>query len=313
MRLGLPAFKMLGASWAAYRAIIDRLDAGDTAPRLGDLRDLVSGAKPITLVTATDGNHGRALARMAQMVGVEARVFVPDAVSRIAIDQIRKEGAEVVVLPQDYDATVQVAAADAADDDGAILVQDTAWDGYEEIPQWIVDGYSTLFREIDTQLVQQGAEAANVVTVPTGVGSLLQAAVQFHRSGHRGQASLVAVEPASASCITTSLQRGEPISVQTGRTNMAGLNCGTPSSIAWPFLAHGIDTSVCVTDEQAQRASDDLGGFGISSGPCGGAALAGLRALRGVPFEIEWRDQQLGSTGATSVVLLNTEGAAPPG
>lgn len=313
MRLGLPAFKMLGASWAAYRAITRRLNAEDTPPRLDDLRDLVSGAKPITLVTATDGNHGRAVARMAQMIGVAARVFVPDVVSRLAIDHIRNEGAEVVVLPQDYDATVQIAAAEVATDTGAILVQDTAWDGYEEVPQRIVDGYSTLFREIDTQLVQQGSGPAGVVAIPTGVGSLLQAAVEFHRSGQRGPASLVAVEPVSANCVTKSLQNREPVPVQTGRTNMAGLNCGTPSSIAWPFLRDGVDTSVCVDDEQAERASDDLGSFGISSGPCGGAALAGLRALRDNPQAHAWYDGQVASAGRTSAVLLNTEGAASPG
>src|SRR5699024_212921 len=180
-RLGLPAFKMLGASWAVYQAMTSRSDATETTPRLDTLRNLAHHFDSCTLVTATDGNHGRALARMAALVGLPSRIYVPDVVSPGAIALIRDEGAETIVLSDDYNGTVQRAARDAAGDPTALLVQDTAWDGYEEVPQWIVDGYSTLFRETDTQLTEHNATPPALVAVPTGVGSLLQAAVAFYR------------------------------------------------------------------------------------------------------------------------------------
>ena len=150
-RFGLPAFKILGASWAVNRALSAR--AGHLAPAgsLDELRRRMAGSA-VTLVTATDGNHGRAVARMARLVGVRARVYLPDGVGSGAVDAIADEGAEVVRTSLVYDQVVQTAArsVDGRPDD--VLVQDTSWPGYEDIPRWIVDGYSTLFAEIDDQI-----------------------------------------------------------------------------------------------------------------------------------------------------------------
>ena len=266
-RLGLPAFKALGAWWAIHRAVQEQPGASE-------------------LVTATDGNHGRAVARRAAMLGLAAHVFVPDVVSDVAVDAIRSEGAAVTVVPDSYDAAVAEAAAYAGDD--RLLIQDSAWPGYEVIPQYIVDGYSTLFREIDVQ--------PDLVVVPMGVGSAAQAAVTHYRSGEVAPA-LLGVEPASASCVTTSLLAGELLTIPTGKTVMAGLNCGTPSSLAWPVLRSGLDYSVTVEDDAALQAVDDLGAAGISSGPSGAATLAGLRAAR----------DRLNLMEDSTVVLISTE------
>lgn len=308
-RLDLPAFKILGASWAVYRAVTRKAGV-EIPPRLSDLQELAHRILPCTLVTATDGNHGRALARMARHLGLAARIFAPDSVPMTAIELIEEEGANVIVLADDYDATVRTAAEYASRDPQSILVQDTAWEGYDEVPRWIVDGYSTMFREVETQLSQRNLPFPDLVAVPTGVGSLLQSATAFYRSGRQPAPSLLAVEPTTANCVTASLRRQRPVSVRTSATAMAGLNCGTPSTIAWPVLRAGVDAAVCVDDEQAAFASTSLAERGISSGACGAAALAGIRQAL-LTGNASQRYAALGLTEASTVVLLNTEGRSP--
>jgi diaminopropionate ammonia-lyase len=305
-RLGLPAFKMLGASWAVCRALAALSPESGLPRTLPELQSVRVGLGPRTLVTATDGNHGRAVARMAHLLGTDARIFVPEVVDPAAVALIRAEGARVVVLPEAYDDTVVRAAEFAASEPTAILVQDTSWEGYEETPQWIVDGYSTLFREVDGQLAEQHAPAADLLTVPTGVGSLAQAAVTFHRSARGRAAALLTVEPESAACVLASLHRGEPVSVETGRTSMDGLNCGTPSSIAWPYLLNGLDAGVSVTEVQAAQAIHDLARVGVDAGPCGAASLAAVRAAL-LGEGAGDRRHQLAVTPDSTVVLLSTE------
>lgn len=274
-RLGLPAFKVLGASWACHRVL-----------------ERQPGAR---LVTATDGNHGRAVARMAARFGVPATVFVPDVMLPETAALIAGEGAEVVRLDVGYDGAVHEAAvfADAAPD--RALVQDTAWDGYTEVPSWIVDGYRTLLEEVDEEL---GA-APDLIAVPVGVGSLLEAVVRHHRrSAAPVPCSVLSVEPDTAACVLASLHAGHPVSVATGATVMAGLNCGTVSASAWPVLRDGLDGAVAVSDEETLHAVTDLGALGVSSGPSGAATLAGVRRAAA--------DLHLPKDAV--VVLLSTEG-----
>ncbi|MBZ6475115.1 diaminopropionate ammonia-lyase [Streptomyces griseocarneus] len=288
-RLGLPAFKALGASWAIHRALSER----DTST-------------PVTLVTATDGNHGRAVARMARLLGQHAHVFVSAGVHPAAADAIAGEGARVTRVDGPYDDAVRRAATVADETADALLVQDTAWPGYERVPGWIVEGYSTLFHEIDDQLAAAGAPHPDLVAVPVGVGSLAQAAVTHYGGSAGRDSALLAVEPVAAACVLSSLVRGERLSTATGRTTMAGLNCGTPSALAWPLLRDGLTAGVAVTDEQTARAGRDLAALGVSSGPCGAASLAGVRAA----VRTEDRRAALGLHPDATVVLLSTEGTA---
>src|SRR5262249_55757004 len=151
--------------------------------------------------------------------------------------------------------------------------------GYEQVPAWIVEGYSTLFAELDAQLAAAGAGSPALVAVPVGVGSLAQAAVLHYRSAAgRGGVTVLSVEPTAAGCLLARLRAGTLVSIPTAGTIMAGLNCGTVSSAAWPVLASGLDAAIAVTDDQARRAAADLASAGISSGPSGAASLAGVRA-----------------------------------
>jgi diaminopropionate ammonia-lyase len=284
-RLGLPAFKVLGASWACQQ--VQRRTPG------------------VALVAATDGNHGRAVARMAAHFGVGATVFVPAVMLPETADRIAGEGAAVVRVDGDYDEAVRRAAAYADEAPGRALVQDTAWDGYTEVPEWIVQGYDTLLHEVDTQLASQGA-AADLVAVPVGVGSLAEAVVRHYRQPNRRRPRVLSVEPDTAACVLASLHAGRRITVPTADTVMAGLNCGTISGSAWPVVRAGLDAAVAVTDEDALGAVDDLAGVGVSSGPCGAATLAGVRAALTDPE----RRGALHLNPEAVVVLLSTEGKA---
>jgi diaminopropionate ammonia-lyase len=286
-RIGLPAFKILGASWAIARRLADRFGLTG-ALSLDELRPAVATA-PLVFTAATDGNHGRAVAWMAAMLGVPAEIFVPDVLNEATVGLIVSEGATVTRVAGDYDEAVRRAARHAADH-GADLVQDMSWAGYQQIPGWIVEGYGTMLAEIDDHI------DPDLVVVPAGVGSLAQAVVMHYR----GRAHVASVEPGSANCIQRSLLAGRPVTVRTGVTAMAGLNCGTPSALAWPHLRDGLSAAVAVSEEQAAAAVGDLAAHGISSGPCGAAALAGVRRI------------PLGAFGlgpSSTIVLLSTEGA----
>lgn len=279
-RLGLPAFKVLGASWAC--------------------RQVLSRSPGAQLVTATDGNHGRAVARMAAHFGVGASVFVPAVMLPATAELIASEGAQVIRVAGDYDTAVRQAAEFAEEQPGRALVQDTAWEGYTQVPSWIVEGYLTLLHEIDDAL----PSPADVVVVPVGVGSLAEAVLRHYRRRGAQHPSVLSVEPDSAACLLASLTAGHPVVVPTAATVMAGLNCGTVSVGAWPVLQAGCDAAVAVTDDAALTASDDLHALGVSSGPCGAASLAGVRAVLGQPD----RRDAIGLASDAVVVLISTEG-----
>lgn len=299
-RLGLPAFKILGASWAVANAVPAAVGR-EPARSWHELQQAAAGSG-LTLVTATDGNHGRALAHLAHLLGLRARIYTPDGVGPAALEAIRAEGAELVEHGGVYDEAVRAAAASIGERE--LLVQDTAWEGYEQIPALINEGYGTLFAEIDDAL---GGTAGGPLTsrdllvVPTGVGSLLQAALTHARCGADGP-RVLAVEPVSAACATASLAAGEPVSVPADVvTTMAGLNCGTLSDLAWPAIRDGLDAGIGVTDAETARAIEDLEADGVRSGPCGAAAAAAVTAMLTLPDALE-----LGPS--SRVVLVSTEG-----
>ncbi|HEY5171473.1 MAG TPA: pyridoxal-phosphate dependent enzyme, partial [Acidimicrobiia bacterium] len=220
-RLGLPSFKILGASWAVYRLLVGRLGREPEWRDLDDLRVAFAPLGRLTLVAATDGNHGRAVAHMARLLGYSARILVPAGTAAARIDAIAGEGASVTVVDGTYDDAVRAASRCAAE--AVLVVSDTSWDGYTEVPRTVIDGYATIFAEIDEQLA---AAPPEVVVVPMGVGALAAATAQHFAA----RATIVVVEPRTAACGLRSAAAGRCVDVPGPHTSiMAGLNCGTVS------------------------------------------------------------------------------------
>lgn len=301
-RLGLPSFKMLGASWAAFRAVCEHLGLRPDAD-LDAVRTAAGRVPGLTLVAATDGNHGRAVARMATILGVQARILVPAAMSRQRVDAIAQEGATVDVVDGSYDEAVTRSAALASDT--ALVVSDTSWPGYTTVPTWVVDGYSTLFAELDAQLTEHGVTGIDLLPVQVGVGAFATAAVAHVLDT---PARVLAVEPAGAACAMASVAAGRVLTVPSEQgTIMAGLDCGTPSALAFPSLQAGVDAFTAIEDDWAEWAVRALARSGVHAGESGAAALAGLYALYEGPFRAvayEW----LGLGPDSVVVSVVTEG-----
>lgn len=286
-RFGLPAFKMLGASWATYRAVRKRLaeepgaEAGVLRSGWSDLEELSNLVKPLLpfrLAAATDGNHGRAVARMARWLGFDATIFVPNGTTVARIDAIANEGAEVAVVDGGYDDAVARSAEEAGP--RCLVISDTSWPGYSDVPRWVIDGYGTMFVEIDDALARANRGDPDVVVVPIGVGALGAATVSHFGVGAR-QSVVIGVEPSDAACTTASVLAGELVTLP-GRQHsiMAGLNCGTPSPVAWPRVSRGTAGFVTIDDDWARAAVRALAACGIEAGETGAAALGGLMALR---------------------------------
>jgi diaminopropionate ammonia-lyase family len=295
-RLGLPSFKILGASWGTFRAITQRLSLPLSTTIIA-LREILATSRPLKLYAATDGNHGRAVARMGSILSVPVEVHVPAGMAQTTIEFIESEGAVVVKSTGSYEDAIAAAYEGAKRNEGGILIQDTAFDGYEDIPAWIVDGYSTMLREIDDQL---GDKLADLVITPVGVGSLAQSVVT-HFKAPGGQTAVVTVEPDTAACLWRSLREGESVITETTPTIMAGLDCGAVSTIAWPILKAGVDASMTVSDYEAHIAAVDLQSMGVDAGPCGSAPLAALRRLTAE------EKSKLGLTRDSVILLLCTE------
>jgi diaminopropionate ammonia-lyase len=306
-RFGLPAFKMVGASYAVSKVLSERVGFPDAPLSLGELRTRLAGQDPVALVAATDGNHGRAIAHMAKLTGLPSRIFVSSYLSTAAWDAIESEGAVVEGVDGPYDDVVAAARAFVAESAGqAIHLQDTAWPGYEHVPQLIVDGYSTIFVEADSQLREAGVDRLDLVAIPVGVGSLAEAGIRHYRQEDGWTPTVLSVEPENAPSVIVSLQTAELTSVETQYSIMAGLNCGTPSSNSWPYLLNGLDAAVTVSEEAAADAVAEFKALGIDAGPCGASSLAGVRA---VAADEEQRSKA--SLGSDSVVVLvSTESRA---
>lgn len=297
-RMGLPAFKILGASWAVRRAVLARAGLGeDAGASLEALREVCAGlgdARP-RLCTATDGNHGRAVARMARLLGLRATIFMPAGAAQARVDGIAGEGAEVHVLGGGYDDAVARAAREA-DDGETLIISDTSWPGYTNVPRWVIEGYATLFDEI--------AEAIDapptIAALPVGVGALAAAGVR-HYAG--SPTRLISVEPTRAACVLQSVEAGELRTVDAPEHSvMAGLQCETPSLVAWDELRHGFDAYVAIDDTRVPEALQLLQEDGIVAGETGASALAGLLFLRD-RGELRADDRAL---------VLCTEGATDP-
>ncbi|KAL1405710.1 hypothetical protein Q8F55_007380 [Vanrija albida] len=300
-RYGLPAFKILGASYALASTLASRwgVEAWDVAA----LRGAAAREPGLTIYAATDGNHGRATAHTARLLGLPARVYVPRTVEPWSIAAIESEGCTVTQVDDDYDGAVR-AAADAAAAAGGLLIQDMSWEGYEAIPELITQGYMTITSEVDAQL-PPGTQATAVV-VPVGVGSLAHAVVQWYHGGagraaqSKASPRILTAEPEAAPCLSASLASGResPTPVETSFTIMPGLNCGTVNPQAWPDLRRVISPrdALVVSDDDAAREVAALAALGVPAGPCGAASLAAARKAALGPDDV--------------VVLICTEGTA---
>lgn len=306
-RLELPAYKILGASWATYRELEARFGPFRAWESLGELAAQLNPS--LTLVAATDGNHGRAVARMARWLGLGALILVPHDMVQARQDAIRSEGAQVQVVAGSYDEAVMTAARLA--DENHIVISDTAWDGYERVPGWVVAGYGTIFAEVDAQLAALGENAPDLVAAQMGVGSLAAAVVQHYRVPG-SPTRVLGVEPTRADCVLRSLEAGTLTEVPGPHDSiMAGLNCGNTSPLAWPYLRGGLSAAVAVPDALAEEAMRLLAADGVVSGESGAAGLAGLLALLTGPDAPANRDK-LGLNARSSILTISTEGATDP-
>ncbi len=310
-RLGLPSFKILGASWASYRALCEHLGF-DPEPwaNINDLARRISYLRPFSFAAATDGNHGRAVAFMARLLGFQCHIFVPAGTVPARIHAIQNEGATVTVVDGDYDAAVARSAEEASD--RCLVISDTSWPGYDVTPRRVVDGYTTIFLEVEQALKAAGVGEPDAVIVPMGVGAFMSAAVGYYRS-RDWKGSLVGVEPADANCVQVSAKAGEMTAVPgPHRSIMVGLNCGLPSPVAWPRVSTGVDWMVSVGDERARQGMRELAGAGVVAGETGAAALAALIALHGDASTAAFRESGLLGPDKT-ILLMVTEGATDRG
>ncbi len=260
-RFGLNAFKVLGGSYAMGRYIAKELgrDISELPYNVLSSDKLREEFGQATFFTATDGNHGRGVAWAANRLGQKAVVRMPKGTTKTRFDNIVKEGATVTIEEVNYDDCVRMAAAEAAKTEHGIIVQDTAWDGYEEIPSWIMQGYGTLVLEADQQLKEMGVERPTHVFVQAGVGSLAGAVVGYFAHKYKDNPPVMAV---SSTCFTDSHNRsavaktGNLVNV-TGdlQTIMAGLACGEGNTIGWDILKNHVDVFASCPDWMSAKAT----------------------------------------------------------
>ena len=317
-RFGLNAFKVLGGSYAIAREIgrllglkeeeltLGRLLAPDVKERLGTL----------TFVTATDGNHGRGVAWTAQRLGHRAVVFMPKGTAAERLENIRRLGAEASITNVNYDDTVRLARAYAAEHKG-IIVQDTSWEGYDEVPLHIMQGYTTMGSEIVEQLQAYGNIKPTHVFLQAGVGAMAGAMAGFIADYYKEQRPLITiVEPNQADCLyRTALANDGQLHAVGGALDsiMAGLCCGEPCSLGWRQLAAYADNFVAMPDRAAALGMRVLGSpmgsdAAVVAGESGAAGFGlAMAALWEQDLAELKRSLQL---DAKSVILcISTEGA----
>jgi diaminopropionate ammonia-lyase family len=311
-RSPLGSFKALGAPLALVR-LLQRSRPGLAAPDLfagRHARDIAD----FTVISATDGNHGRALAAAARSIGCRCVIVLHANVSVEREEPIAAYGAQIVRIAGNYDDSVREAASLAARN-GWHVVSDTSYDGYEEIPRDVMQGYAVIADEVFGGAAAAGECPYTHVFLQGGVGGLAAGVVSYlwERYGARRPA-IVIVEPGQADCLLQSAIAGRPAPAKGSVDSvMAGLACGEPSPLAWRFLDPAVDGFMTVSDAQAVDAMRMLatgtdGDAPVLAGESGAAGLAGLAVLRA--DEIAARP--LGIDGGSRVLLVNTEGATAP-
>lgn len=321
-RFGLGAFKGLGSCYAVFRAVCQRLGLDPARTTPADLRRPCHARQleGTVFVTATDGNHGRGVAWAAAMLGCAAEVYMPAGSAEVRARAIREAGrASVTITDLSYDDTVRLAAC-MAREWGGLLVQDTSWPDYEQIPAWIVQGYTTLAVEAVRQMAAQAGRPPSHIFLQAGVGAMAGGVLGclLDHYAHRPP-QFVIVEPASVACIHDSLlwDDGLPHAVaQPGPTIMAGLNCGEPCPITWPLLRDFARFFMACPDyvaaEGMRALARPLGtDRAIIAGESGAAPLGALLHLMCCP-ELEAARRRMGLDEQALVLLVNTEGNTDP-
>ena len=253
-RFGLNAFKVLGGSFAMARYIAEEMGKDVS----GMTYDYLTGEAfrkefgQATFFTATDGNHGRGVAWAAARLGQKAVVHMPKGSAKSRFDNIAKEGAKVTIEEVNYDDCVRMAAAEAAQTEHGVIVQDTAWEGYEKIPSWIMQGYGSMAGEAAEQLQESGAGRPTHVFVQAGVGSLAAAVVGYFANLYQDDPPVfVVMEADAAACLYKGAEAGDGDPRIVGgdlQTIMAGLACGEPNTIGWDILRNHVSAFLACPD-----------------------------------------------------------------
>ena len=320
-RLELNSFKVLGGSYAVYKHLKHLLGREDTEFTYEELvsADVRAKTGKITFATATDGNHGRGIAWAAQKLGHDCVVYVHAETSKPRIDAIRSYGAKVEIVEGNYDDAVRKSIADAKANNWTV-VSDTSWDGYTQIPTWIMQGYTTMLAETQEQLAGQGISKPTHVFVQAGVGALAASVIGFyHALFPDDPPKCIVVEPDKADCLFQSIKSsdGKAKSVN-GKldTIMAGLACGDPSPVAWEILKNCANCFITCPDYIAAKgmriyATPLDGDPFIVSGESGAVTLGVLvSALR--EHGVEELREFLCIDMDSQILLINTEGNTDP-
>lgn len=311
-RFGLNAFKALGGSYCLGRYMAELLQKDISALSYAELTDKKTkdAIGDITFVTATDGNHGRGIAWTAAKLGQKAVVYMPKGSAAERLENIRKLGAVSEITDVNYDATVRF-AKQQAEKNGWVLVQDTAWEGYTEIPTWIMQGYLTMAVEAVQQL---GDKKPTHIFLQAGVGAMAGAVSAFFRNVYGDSVKIVVVEPDKADCFykTAMADDGKLHAVDGDLdTIMAGLACGEPCTIGWELLSYCADAFISMEDKAAANgmrmlANPAKGDDRVTSGESGAAGFgAVMEILRNQP---QIKDT-LGLDDSSIVLCFSTEGA----
>jgi diaminopropionate ammonia-lyase len=322
-RFDLNAFKVMGASYAIYRFLKSEWKKKfDTRFDIQEFMDDGSEGKWVgryTFCTATDGNHGRAVAWTARRLFQRAVIYMPKGTVSARIENIRAERAEVHVIDGTYDDAVRQIAEDAPKHNWQII-SDTAYPGYMTIPGYIMAGYTTMFREIETAIHGDNDPGIDFVFLQAGVGSFAAAGAWYYINRYGAKRpKLISVEPTEAACLMESINTKNGGLITIGgsfETIMAGLNCGTPSHMAWPIIRDSFDLFLAIPDDYALKAmrryySPNGDDPHIVSGESGAAGLGALLALL-KDDSLKDARKRLGFDADSRILIFNTEGATDP-
>ena len=280
-RFGLNAFKVLGGSFAManYIAIQTHRDVSQLPYAVLTSEELRKEFGQATFFTATDGNHGRGVAWAANRLGQKSVVLMPKGSTQTRLENILKEGADATITDVNYDECVRRANAMAEQTPNGVMVQDTAWDGYEEIPSWIMQGYGTMASEADEQLREYGCDRPTHIFIQAGVGSLAGAVQGYFANRYPDNPPVVVVmEADSAACLYKGAKAADgSIRIVDGDmpTIMAGLACGEPNTISWDILKNHVSVFTSCPDWVSARgmrllAAPVKGDPQVTSGESGG-------------------------------------------